>query len=856
MAEQEHVNNSQDTETESTEDEIEPKFKYQRIANDLRKILNSDVVTCSAVHPKFLMFGTFLGRVYIFDHQGNSVTSHLSDGPNDFSHTVAVNHIDVDSKAEYVATCSDDGKVNITGLFSDENNQNLNLGKSIKAVALDPDPKTSAGKRFVVGDDKLTLYEKNFLKKLKTTVLSSAEGYVLSVCWNGPFVAWASYLGVRVYDLNEKCSLGLMKWEEPANARLENFRCNFRWSNATTLLIGWVDTIRICVIRRRNSIEVASRELPGYIVDPISTFQTTFYVSGLAPLTSNQLVVLGCPKEKDAERKSLRPVLCVMEYKLNTSEEICTDSLSLRGYQEYTVNDYSLGCIIEENRYFIVAPKDIVVASLYETDDRVKWLVDHRKFEEAMEVISTHGGSWSLLSVAKLYINHLLAMKQYDDAAKLCLRVLGNKKSLWEEEVFKFVKCQQLRSVSAYLPTSDDCKLDPHVYEIVLYEYLKFDAKGFLNLIKEWPSHLYNCKAVINAIHDNFRKQNANELLEALAILYLHQRDYESALRMYLKLQNADVFEMIRRYNLYDAIHKMIIPLIQLDRERAFKILFEKNKIPPEIVVQQLEQNQEYLYWYLDALDKVNKSGKYHWKLVNLYAKYEPEKLLPFLKRSNHYPMQEALDICKRELFYPEMVYLLGQMGNTIEALNIIIEKIKDIEMAIEFCKERNDSDLWNILIDESVKEPAIVLKLLDGIVDYVDPVAVVEKIKLGQKIPGLRDAVVKLLWDYRLQVEIRKSAQKLQLEFYYDQHARVVNTQNRGRYISSSERCLKCNRSVLSMNENIAPLNDIVVFLCGHVYHTNCVPGGIGNEHCEFCNPSDFNQEDDFALLLQYSRK
>lgn len=46
-------------------------------------------------------------------------------------------------------------------------------------------------------------------------MLSNAEGHVISVCWNGPFVAWASCLGVRVYDLNEKCSLGLMKWEEP-----------------------------------------------------------------------------------------------------------------------------------------------------------------------------------------------------------------------------------------------------------------------------------------------------------------------------------------------------------------------------------------------------------------------------------------------------------------------------------------------------------------------------------------------------------------------------------------------------------------------------------------------------------------
>lgn len=115
-----------------------------------------------------------------------------------------------------------------------------------------------------------------------------------------------------------------------------------------------MDTIRICVIRKRNTVEAALKALPGFIVDPskllifkiiylkkniflnivlitVSTFQTTFYISGLASLTSNQLVVLGYPKEKDSNRKALRPVLSVLEYKLNSSEEICTDSLSLRG---------------------------------------------------------------------------------------------------------------------------------------------------------------------------------------------------------------------------------------------------------------------------------------------------------------------------------------------------------------------------------------------------------------------------------------------------------------------------------------------------------------------------------------------
>lgn len=90
--------------------------------------------------------------------------------------------------------------------------------------------------------------------------------------------------------------------------------------------------------------------------------------------------------------------------------------------------------------------------------------------------------------------------------------------------------------MSAYLPRTNDCKLNPEVYEMVLFEYLQFDRNGFLTLIKEWPPALYNTSAVINAIHDHFNTgDDRNVLLEALAILYSHERKYEKALAMYLK---------------------------------------------------------------------------------------------------------------------------------------------------------------------------------------------------------------------------------------------------------------------------------------------------------------------------------
>lgn len=42
----------QDPETDSTEEEVEPKLKYVRISNDLQKILSKDAVSCIAVHAK------------------------------------------------------------------------------------------------------------------------------------------------------------------------------------------------------------------------------------------------------------------------------------------------------------------------------------------------------------------------------------------------------------------------------------------------------------------------------------------------------------------------------------------------------------------------------------------------------------------------------------------------------------------------------------------------------------------------------------------------------------------------------------------------------------------------------------
>ena len=45
-------------------------------------------------------------------------------------------------------------------------------------------------------------------------------------------------------------------------------------------------------------------------------------------------------------------------------------------------------------------------------------------------------------------------------------------------------------------------------------------------------------------------------------------------------------------------------------------------------------------------------------------------------------------------------------MGNTKQALKLITNELHDVQQAIDFCKEHNDRELWEDLIDDSIDKP------------------------------------------------------------------------------------------------------------------------------------------------------
>lgn len=66
------------------------------------------------------------------------------------AHVAVVNDLSFDKDGEYIGSCSDDGSVVISSLFSDEK-MKFEYHRPMKAIALDPDYARNTARRFVAG---------------------------------------------------------------------------------------------------------------------------------------------------------------------------------------------------------------------------------------------------------------------------------------------------------------------------------------------------------------------------------------------------------------------------------------------------------------------------------------------------------------------------------------------------------------------------------------------------------------------------------------------------------------------------------------------------------------------------------
>ncbi|OWT37452.1 vacuolar protein sorting 41 [Cryptococcus neoformans Bt1] len=853
----------EDSEESSDEEEEEPALKYSRLKGRIPEILAKDSASTISVSSRSVALGTHNGMVHILSYEGVKINSFRP-------HAASVTCLRMDESDDFVATSSVEGRVVIHSLSTPESYA-FDYKRPMRAVALEPDFAKKKSRAFVCGGmaGNLILQEKGWMG-YKEQILHSGEGPIWAIEWRRNLIAWANDLGVKIYDTNTGQRIGYI--DRGASApRAELFKCTLQWKDDQTLLIGWADHIKIVRVRSRPSSQ-ASGNLAPLTVEMTAIYQVDCMISGVAPFGGSYVILAYVAPDRyeneatddptEQRRKAAnRPELRIID----KGEETNADALSLANYHMYGCNDYSLvkSQKPQEEAFLVISPADVIVVRPRDEADHIEWLVEKERFQEALEAAEEmqkkHGSALDMKGIGLKYMRHLVSKEQFEQAAGLAPKILEQDVAAWEKWIDIFVQHQQLPAIIPYIPTQRP-RLGRRVYEMVFTHLLINDKQALLKVITSWPTEIYDLTTLVEAIQGELQASHDDPLLlECLGELYLINRLPAKALPYFLRIRKPYVFDLIREHNLFTAVRDQALQLVTFDQERkkaqgkgenqrgektddaemvsvegdkskhgaAIQLLVDHvHSIPIDRVVRQLETKPQYLYIYLDALlDKDPQySLPYSDRMVELYAAYDVDRLMPFLRTSNFYDLEKAYDVCKERDYVLEMVFLLGRMGNNKRALMLLIERLGDVERAIEFAKEQADEDLWEDLLAYSESRPDFIRALLEHVGAEINPIRLISRIRNGMEIPGLKPALVKILQASNLQVSLLEGCQHILNGDCGGLMGQLKKGQTNGLKASSTSTCAVCSKPAFTN-----PPSLVLIYLCRHLVHAECVlPEGV----------------------------
>lgn len=185
----------------------------------------------------------------------------------------------------------------------------------------------------------------------------------------------------------------------------------------------------------------------------------------------------------------------------------------------------------------------------------------------------------------------------------------------------------------------------------------------------------------------------------------------------------------------------------------------------------------------------------------------------------------QAYNTCKQFDYVPEMVFLLSRIGDNKTALTLIIERLQDVERAIEFVKEEKDADLWEDLIRYSENKPKFIKGLLENVGSEVDAVKLIKRIKNGLEIEGLKDALIKILNDFNLQISLLEGCEAILSHDGKSFSSLLHQGQSQGQYYDKETSiCSTCGKNLFDNNLLPQLFINIVLFLCRHGHHISCL--------------------------------
>ncbi|GMT33744.1 hypothetical protein PFISCL1PPCAC_25041, partial [Pristionchus fissidentatus] len=860
-----------DEEDEDDDELLEPMFNYKRIEGpDVDRLFFRECATAIFAHDKFIVIGTSGGNIWVMDQMGN-VDTHSA--PVYRAHRVSVSRLAVDSTGSYIMSAANDGKVIIKGILCDELNYTLTVPEVARSIALTAEfARPASGNVFVVADRNLVVHSKGFFGYGDKVVYRGTErdGYITRTSCQGPFIAFTNEQGTRIYDRSVEHVLSVVAPKHDVDRlRSNKHPPQHCWLDNFTLAVGWADTLIIAAItthdvgkerKRRVTINYSwtvdllisgvsftvkdnkwdeivllglkvdlEGGLNGDFVDTMSIISSAPSISHLSSPTSPTA------SESAADHAPIAQLLILGPVGLNEYVVMAEDRISLQLKARTTAAQIHLGALPYDGLYFLLAPNFFLYAEPFQPEDKIEWRLSKGMLEEAWELATSSVDGDIKSRVGRAMIKKMIEDGQCKYATSRLKEVCSDSKEEWEYFVGIWENERMVTMLAEVLPTQKP-QLEPECYEAVLLSALYNDILLFRKLVQQWNPDLYRVgsitdrtlhrlqEATVSNSESILSQDDEKSLYLALAHLYNYERKFDSSLKIYLALKDKQIFSVVDKYSLFEMIKDQITDLMAIDSGLALRLLLDNEyAVSPATVMTKTARQPKLQMLYLGKLFARHEGDQFADTAVKLYAEHDRNALLPFLKSSEKYNISRALQICKDKGLIEERIFLLGKSGNRIEALNLMISHHNRIDLAISFCQEHDDSDLWAYLVDEIVKRPQHMKLLLSTAGPSLDPLFVVQRMPMDLDVPGLRDALAKILSDYAMQVELQRGCHDATLADVRLLLTAMLQFANAAVVVSSRSRCALCDKFILGENRNAGNGRDLKLFACHHSVHASC---------------------------------
>lgn len=768
-----------DADSVSSDDE-ESLFIYSRVADLPPTFYTTDAISSCLLTDSCHCYATHGGIVHMREPNGKTIRTVRV-------HRASVLNIDCDGK--YVATASIDGTVVIASIADPLDTAQASFRRPVHCVSLHPD--YTNHRAYVSGGTagEVVLSERGWLKSRADTVLAHTQSTILAIAWvstpqsSDTRVVWCNEEGITIYSPEKRAALNRVV-RSNTGMRADLFRPRIHVNKeAGNCVVAWARSIYV-VDLKRGALK-HQQELP-------------FMLSGA--VNYHQFMAL----------LSVDPHSSGAELKLRNKEgiEVYADEIEPHAPHKLGSNDFHLA--VQGGKVYVVSSNDVIVARERTNRDHVEWLVDRKRYVEAYQSASTKakkelpsddakehsgdeksetGGSPSFAdsqdeafsaeevrSIGLQATQQLIDAASYVGAARLLTDILQPEDNDWLLFMTQFLKNEQHLVAGDVLPNVPV----GNVHNDVLAYALKTKSADHLTRwIKNWPLDVYDATKLAK---DMMEMDEQGELDAEMLVVYanLLQKigDYVGAVKALVKADSPRAFGVVKHYHLWSEP-----PILQiLDSvlssgygdggdgvfvARLRDLISVRAEIPPQKVVNQLRspENELLLFGYLTELGLVDEPqlSQFADLMVEMYISYDRTKLLSFLERFDTYDLPKTIDLCREHKLVSELVYLLGRVGQTDEALKLIVTELKDYKRATLFAASLAPSqgnEVWDVLVEYCKTEPELVLELLKRV--EISAAKVLQVVPADMRIHGLKLALTNVFREQGTSLELAEGTKAI----------------------------------------------------------------------------------------------